>query len=527
MDSLLAEKTEKFEEQKEYGQLKSKLKAEIKRGGFVVDTLEETDNTSDDGLLPEHEIKLQRFQVSESSIKDVHRGEEIFATQRYKQMFTETLRPQDCGFVPGSTYIDTYLATVLPGDYMSFLSSDLFGMCFGNVSCPDAVCRWIYYIMSIHSSHLVMNGCCNILEEHINTQKHYTSGPTWSPSAKDLLVVLLNCGATVELLLPGQFNIPGKEELIDSIQILNSGNQDGHHDNNERYNRENLRLAIRVLALCLQGRPKHTAKQLTCMLVMLCKAALDQSLNNYMLTYEIQVCLSNLLLGYSTEEWQSQAPYLCQILSGLTDHHHNMVYLVQLFKQGRRMEYIQKRISFLSLEKLFDVAPPDLNDIDNFKSDLQFLTDQLMKLTGDVRDNVASLDATRRTIFAYCPNKQQEVHIETVQSTQSDHDSDQSSEEDSQENQQDSGPPEDTNTGPSKQNDLNDAGTMSGQAAEDALYKTNNTVINKDKTENLMDVSVANIDSIDNNMDDSEMANNSEMADSVEDSEMPDELPDL
>lgn len=50
---------------------------------------------------------------------EVHPGDPVFHTQSYSQLFTECLTPQQCGFEPGESFVDSLLADIQPGNPLS------------------------------------------------------------------------------------------------------------------------------------------------------------------------------------------------------------------------------------------------------------------------------------------------------------------------------------------------------------------------------------------------------------------------
>jgi hypothetical protein len=62
---------------------------------------------------------------------------------------------------------------------------------------------------------------------------------------------------------------------------------------------------------------------------------------------------------------------LCHTLFKVTTHHHNRLYLVQIFPEDKRGSYIQRRLSYLFLQDMFDVGRD--TDIQYFKVILTIL----------------------------------------------------------------------------------------------------------------------------------------------------------
>ncbi|XP_069139528.1 serine-rich adhesin for platelets-like isoform X2 [Argopecten irradians] len=437
LDALLAEAIDKTSDERQCEDMHVVLEEGLRKGGFVKDTLEVTEEpVAEDDLLPEHKIKLKKLQIHKSEMSEIHTGENIFQANRYQCLFNASVSLQACGFVPGTTYIDKHLATIQPADYLTLLTSDIMQMCFEAISCKDAVLRWLLFIMSVHPSHLLVNCCYKTIQEHLYSCQHSTCSKakyTWSPAVTDILSILCNYGANPSDLLPKSSLVTNEESVQNSLFHQNAEIvQDG------KYNRENFRLVLHSLALAFQIRPKYTDSQLTQMIVMICKVALDKSLNSFMLTHEIEVVVASLLKLYTDMDWIHQSMILCRELSSLTAHHHNQVYLAQLLPPTNRGQFLQRRVSYLMVHKLIyperkvpdDVMQFQMNQVHNIlpqlqgladkdiyllsscvslldlcigngqiksaeKNDLEYITEQMKKLTGEVRDNVCTLDRTR------------------------------------------------------------------------------------------------------------------------------------
>ncbi|KAL5022544.1 hypothetical protein ScPMuIL_001699 [Solemya velum] len=499
LDQMLAEKIEKADEVRKHQEMQAELKEDLRHGGFVKMTLEKPEEIQEDEMSLEQDQQqlLKNFQVSESAIMEVHPGDPVFHTQSYSQLFTECLTPQQCGFEPGESFVDSLLADIQPADYDIILTSDALFDCLEAVSCQSAVLRWLFFIMSIHSSHLIMEGCRQILCEAIHTQLQFHKLPkTWAPSVQDILTVFVNYGGDLHTFLPDS----GLDASTLRATLSENNNHIAAPGNVTRFNRENLRQVITVVNFALQARPQYSNEELTTFFKIFSKAALDKSLNNHCLDYDFSVCLASILQLYRETDWSQQALQLCWILSSRTTNHHNLVYLLQLLMPNSRTSYIRQRTSFIILQKLLfdkedvseeeliglkmnkllkmvpmmrDYAHTDLymlasmvnlldmcvgNEVlkSTEKDDMLSLTDQLKRLTSEVRDNVRMLDRTRvkdmmvrvtskwtlvmqatgskqKSIFAYT-HQQNTPLIETVQAHESDQ-SDQSDDEGSKNGQ--------------------------------------------------------------------------------------------
>lgn len=52
--------------------------------------------------------------MKKSVINSAHPGEIIFSPGRYMQLYTSSITPAMCGFIPGDSHIDKFLSSVHP-----------------------------------------------------------------------------------------------------------------------------------------------------------------------------------------------------------------------------------------------------------------------------------------------------------------------------------------------------------------------------------------------------------------------------
>ncbi|KAK6185392.1 hypothetical protein SNE40_007637 [Patella caerulea] len=191
LDTLLAEKEIEVKNN-DLLIMQNELKKDIMRGGFVQVIEEEAQA---DHLLPEQEKELERLQVSESVINSVHPGEQVFNSRLFLQLFTKSLSPTQCGFIKGDSMIDQHLSNLQPDLLCDFLTSGILTMCFHKISCPEVICKWLFYIMSIHKNSLVVHSCQRLLMDIIQTQTIQDSDRfSWSPKPLDILKIFINYG---------------------------------------------------------------------------------------------------------------------------------------------------------------------------------------------------------------------------------------------------------------------------------------------------------------------------------------------
>ncbi|XP_052102620.1 SMC5-SMC6 complex localization factor protein 2-like isoform X2 [Mytilus californianus] len=492
LDQLVSEKVDKSEDQRDYEEMHAKLEEGLKKGGFVKDTLEIVEPQEDE-ILPEHEKHLQEFKILDSVISEVHPGDVIFQPLLHQSRFTGSLSLQTCGFTPGASYIDKYLSTLQPKDYSLLLTSNILQNTLDSVACQEAVLRWLFLLMSVHSNQLVTQGCHKTLLEHLNRQIHFKQLPqTWIPPIPDVLSVFCNYGCEVSRLLPD--NIADSTEEYSSHIIQEE--QNGMIPRGGNSICRNLHLVLNIIGQCLHSRPRYSSKQLTDLLIILCHVAMDKSHNSEVLPHEFQVCLKGILKSYSSNYWDAHCNELCHTLFKITGHHHNRQYLAQLLPEDKRGAYLQRRLAYLYLQDMFDVGrDTDIKDYKikclhvyltklqhlvttdvyklssaisyldiavgnsaikvSEKEDLQYLCDQLKKISGDVKDSVQMLDRSwvkdmmvrvcskwtlylltvgskQKSMFAYTKKKTPAVfEIKTVEASQGDISSQSEGEEES------------------------------------------------------------------------------------------------
>ncbi|XP_046329730.2 SMC5-SMC6 complex localization factor protein 2-like isoform X2 [Haliotis rufescens] len=439
LDALLAEKVENEEADRELHVMQFELKEGIRQGGFIKLAEAEVED-SEDELLPEHQQKLEYFQVSESTIQDHHPGDVVFHPGKFPGVFTEALSPGRCGFLPSNNFLEKHLANIAPDALCDLLTTDMLSICFHKITKQEEILQWIFFIMSVHSNSQVIQGCKKLVFDIIHTQLSLEDAtPTWAPAALDVLKVFVNFGACSADLLQQQ-DVLSQEEIRTCVTPEDDSNLAPNNNNVPlRSYSENLREVLQTLAFALQGRPQYTAAQLNILLVMVAKAALDKEFINNILLYEFSVVVSSILPCYTQPDWDTEMPMLCSKLSCITAHHHNHVYLTQLFPHGKRGSSIQRRLAYLLLVKMLqpgcavshqqlaafklgqltvlfpalrELATDDLYALasgvalldiavgseplnSEEKDDLQLLMEQLRTLTSDVRDNVRRLDHTR------------------------------------------------------------------------------------------------------------------------------------
>ncbi|XP_046542625.1 SMC5-SMC6 complex localization factor protein 2-like [Haliotis rubra] len=439
LDALLAEKVENEEADRELHLMQNQLKEGIRQGGFIKVAEAEAEDSEDD-LLPEHQQKLEYFQVSESTIQDHHPGDLVFHPGTFPCVFSEALSPGRCGFLPSNNFLEKHLANIAPDALCDLLTTDMLSICFHKITRQEEILQWIFYIMSVHRSSQVIQGCKKLLFDIIHTQlSQEDTSYSWAPAALDVLKVFVNFGACSADLLPDH-DFFSQEEIRTCVTPEDDSNLAPDNNNVPVWSySENLREVLQTMAFALQGRPQYSASQLSTILLMTAKAALDKEFNNNKLLYEFSVLVSSILPCYTQQDWDATMPMLCTQLSCITSHHHNHVYLTQLFPHGKRGSSIQRRLAYLLLVKMLqpgaavshqqlatfklnqltvlfpalrELATDDLYALasgvalldiavgseplnSEEKDYLQLLMEQLRTLTSDVRDNVRRLDHTR------------------------------------------------------------------------------------------------------------------------------------
>ncbi len=207
--------------------------------------------------------------------------------------------------------------------------------------------------MSIHEGMMIAGTIFDMMWSTMNlfSHVHPTSEP-WVPTIKDIAGVFMNYGAKMDTLLPPSI-FPEHFTIRDSdcppIQ---------HPQTVPRVLPvSNLRQVIKMLTHCLVIARNRKAllnnKDLQSLAYMICTISLDKQLTGCAVRVDFEQCLAAILSCFDESTWHQEASIICKMLIHCSDHHHNLVYLVQLIPANiHRGRVFRRLMSYAALRKL-------------------------------------------------------------------------------------------------------------------------------------------------------------------------------
>ncbi|XP_006816431.1 uncharacterized protein LOC100370605 [Saccoglossus kowalevskii] len=101
------------------------------------------------------------------------------------------------------------------------------------------------------------------------------------------------------------------------------------------------------------GLPGYTDQEIVTLVCLISKVALETQLRYLAVQVDFQMCIAVLLECFRPEDWTDKTFEICQCLPLITNHHHNMVYIVQILPTNtQRGRYLKRRLSYSMLSKL-------------------------------------------------------------------------------------------------------------------------------------------------------------------------------
>uniref|UniRef100_A0ABK0LEV9 Family with sequence similarity 178, member B n=5 Tax=Rattus norvegicus TaxID=10116 RepID=A0ABK0LEV9_RAT len=337
LDYLLQEKREQALEQ-EWEQL---LQQEHPR-------LESSTRDDDDReavLTPEHRMLVEKFSVSLQVIPPVHPGETVFLPRRHPLpcfLDSSSLRPH-------SQLEELFLRSSLP-EQLSFLHNGFLSNLYLHAAdCPRPLLRWLFQLLTWPPEtssrafgllwDLSIDGLFRQPDEDMRL---------WYPSLQEVKEVFRCLGAYNPALYPhGPFQHSSR--ALESEASL--GCWEPQDPPQEVALDIKLSYIYRFLILCFLVQPtSYTDASILGLMELLCRAGLDVGLRLLPKT-DLQQLL--LLLLENIQEWPGKLQPLCCALSWVSDHHHNLLTLVQFFLDATpRGRQLRSQLSLMVIARM-------------------------------------------------------------------------------------------------------------------------------------------------------------------------------
>ncbi|XP_071457394.1 protein FAM178B isoform X3 [Marmota flaviventris] len=276
-----------------------------------------------DYLLQEKRMLVERFSVSLQVIPPVHPGETVFLPRRHPLpciLDSSHLKPHN--------HLEELFLSSPVAQQLSFLHNGLLSNLYLHTSdCPVPLLQWLFQLLTWppETSSRAFDLLWDLSVDGLFCQSDEDMR-LWYPSLQEVMEVFHSLGAhNPALYLLGPFQHGSR--LLESEASLSWLQQ---QDPPQAVALDlSLSYIYKFLTLCALAQPgAYTDAHLLGLIELLCRASLDVGLR-LMPKSDLQQLL--LLLLENIREWPGKLQPLCCALSWVSDHHHNLLALVQFF----------------------------------------------------------------------------------------------------------------------------------------------------------------------------------------------------
>nr|XP_058134104.1 protein FAM178B [Dasypus novemcinctus] len=300
-------------------------------------------------LTPEHRRLVERFSVSEKVIPSVHPGEAVFLPRP---------RPPPCSLdtshLTPRSHLEGLFLSSPPAQQLSFLRSGLLGNLYLQARRhPAPLLRWLFQLLTWPPE--TSSGAFGLLWD-LSVDWLFLQGdedaPLWCPTLQEVTEAFHGLGAQSPAPGPAGPSCQGASMLRSEASL---DEQQG--DPQDTALDASLGYICKFLTLCALARPEaYSDRSLLGLLELLGRAGLDQGLRLLPKT-DLQQLL--LLLLESIREWPGKLRQLCRALSRVSDHHHNLLALVQFFPDVTpRSRQLRSQLSLVVIARMLGQQEP-------------------------------------------------------------------------------------------------------------------------------------------------------------------------
>uniref|UniRef100_A0A8C2UTL7 Coiled-coil SMC6 And NSE5 INteracting (CANIN) domain-containing protein n=1 Tax=Chinchilla lanigera TaxID=34839 RepID=A0A8C2UTL7_CHILA len=279
-----------------------------------------------DCLLQEKRLLVEKFAVSLQDIPQVHPGESVFLPRRYPLpcfLDASQLKPHSA--------LEELFLNAPPSQQLFFLRSSLLSTLYLHSTrpCPVPVLQWLLKLLAWppDTSSRAFGLLWDLSVDELFHQSADEDVRPWCPSLQEVMELLHSLGAhSPTAYLPGPCS---RWDLCESEASLDGGDKEQQDPPQETALDMCLSNIYKFLTLCVYVRPGvYTDATLLGLTELLCRTGLDVGLRLLPKT-NLQQLLLQLL--ECVREWPGKLQRLCRALSWVSDHHHNLLAVVQLF----------------------------------------------------------------------------------------------------------------------------------------------------------------------------------------------------
>ncbi|NWR33081.1 SLF2 protein, partial [Tachuris rubrigastra] len=369
LENLLKEK----EESRRVDELEKRLQEDLERDNNASDGENEENASGDEDLSEEHRAFTKRFSVVVNAIPDSHPGEDIFDLSASGQIFNQhNLDLRNFYFIPQNP-IEKLLFNSGTAQQLYLAVNGFLSSSYSCVLCPIPILKWLFQMMSIHPDHCVSTQILDRLMELTLKNASISDEPSklWIPSIADISAVFVNMGVQFRSLFPLQHLQPSfiKHDILSQVQEAVSQQQPRGDlaSTSSAFSslfENNLINVIKFLDFCTTViQDVYPDEEIWLLLLLLFKISLEKQLKRVPLV-DVQCFFVKLLMRI--KDWDTKMPELCVAVSELSDHHHNLLWLVQLVPSWTvRGRELRRRLSLVIISKLLHkkhIEIPDDSD---------------------------------------------------------------------------------------------------------------------------------------------------------------------
>ncbi|XP_073934606.1 SMC5-SMC6 complex localization factor protein 2 isoform X3 [Castor canadensis] len=365
-----------MEDTQRLDELQKQLQEDIRQGRGIKSPIRigDQDSTDDeDGLLEEHREFLKKFSVTIDAIPDHHPGEEIFNFLNSGKIFNQyTLDLRDSGFI-GQSAVEKLILKSGKTDQIFLTTQGFLTSAYHYVQCPVPVLKWLFRMMSVHTDCIVSVQILSTLMEITIRNDTFSDSPIWPwiPSLSDIAAVFFNMGIDFRSLFPLENLQPDFNEDSLLSETLTTLRGKGCEDSScmpvfSTLPETNILNVVKFLGLCTSIHPEgYQDREIMLLILMLFKMSLEKQLKQIPLV-DVQSLLINLMKNI--RDWDTKVHELCLGINELSNHPHNLLWLVQLVPNWTsRGRQLRQCLSLVIISKLLDEKHEDVPNANNLQ----------------------------------------------------------------------------------------------------------------------------------------------------------------
>uniref|UniRef100_G1QDL8 Family with sequence similarity 178 member B n=1 Tax=Myotis lucifugus TaxID=59463 RepID=G1QDL8_MYOLU len=295
-------------------------------------------------LTPRAQTLVERFSMSLQVIPSVHPGEAVFLPRHHPLPCD-----LDCSHLEPRNHLERQFLSSPLAQQLSFLRSGLLSNLYlHRPGCPVPLLRWLFQLLTWPPASsgafgllwdLSVDGLCRQSDEDVRM---------WCPSTQEVMEVVCSLGTHSPALCPQGPSPHGRRVLASEASPSWREQQDTRQETALDIS---LSYIYKFLTLCAQVQPEATTDgDLLDLMELLCRAGLDVRLR-LLPNADLQQLL--LLLLQSIQEWPGKLRQLCGALSSVSDHHHNLLAVVQFFPDvTSRSRQLRRQLSLVVIARM-------------------------------------------------------------------------------------------------------------------------------------------------------------------------------